>query len=95
MSWSLYVIQTAEGSLYTGISTDPARRFEEHQQGRRGARYLRGRGPLEMVYQVNIGERGMALRAEYAFKQLTRARKLALVSEAPSMPALLTLLSLD
>lgn len=94
MPWYLYVVQTAGGSLYTGISTDPARRLQEHEQGTRGARYLRGRGPLEIVYRVDVGERAMALRAEYAFKRLSRARKLQLVSAAPAGPALLELLQL-
>lgn len=94
-SWFLYVVCAADDSLYTGISTDPARRLQEHEQGLRGARYLRGRAPLRMVYQVCIGERALALRAEYAFKRLTRARKQALIREAPTPPALIEQLKLD
>lgn len=95
MGWFLYVVRAADDSLYTGITTDPERRLQEHEQGQRGARYLRGRSPLTLVYQVCLGERALALRAEYAFKRLTRARKMQLISDAPASPALLQQLKLD
>lgn len=87
MSWHLYLVRTAQGALYTGISTDPERRLREHQSGK-GARSLRGKGPLTLVWQVEVGERGDALRLEYRLKQLPKAHKLALVAEPARWPAL-------
>ncbi|MEL7025361.1 MAG: GIY-YIG nuclease family protein [Pseudomonadota bacterium] len=72
--WWLYVVRSSDGSLYTGISTDPTRRLEKHATGK-GARALRGRGPLKLVAQCQAGDRAAASRAEYAFKQLTKADK--------------------
>ncbi|MGJ8515263.1 GIY-YIG nuclease family protein [Carnimonas bestiolae] len=77
--WWLYVIETAAGRLYTGITTDVERRFNEHCEGKRGARALRGKGPLTLRFSVPVGDRSMALKREYAFKQLARADKLAVV----------------
>ncbi len=79
--WFLYMIRCADGSLYTGISTDVERRFAEHCSGRApGARYLRGRGPLEMVFRCAAGDRAMASRLEYRVKRMTVAEKRRLVS---------------
>ncbi|QJQ97085.1 GIY-YIG nuclease family protein [Halomonas sp. PA5] len=71
------MVETAAGALYTGISTDVARRFEEHCHGRRGARALRGKGPLRLVHEESVGSRGEALRLEAAIKRLTAERKRA------------------
>ena len=72
--WSLYVIRAVDGSLYTGISTDPAARLERHAAGR-GAKRLRGRDPLVLVASCPVGDRSAASRVEYAFKRLDKARK--------------------
>lgn len=80
MSWHLYLIRTANGALYTGITTDPERRLKQHQAGK-GARSLRGKGPLELVWQQEVGERSRALRLEYRLKQLTKAEKEQLVAQ--------------
>lgn len=77
-TWHLYMIRCRDNSLYTGIATDVARRFAEHQAGK-GAKYLRGRCPLELVYQQRIGQRGAALTAERRVKKLPRHKKEALV----------------
>lgn len=80
--WSVYVVCCGDSSLYTGIATDVSRRFAEHQaQGPKTARYLRGRGPLELVYQCQAGDRSAALKLEYQIKQLSRADKLKLVRQ--------------
>ena len=76
--WHLYLIRCSDDSLYTGISTDVARRFDAHQRGR-GARRLRGRGPLQLVYQQMIGDRAAALRVEHQIKQLSKSDKERLV----------------
>ena len=72
--WYLYVLRCGDGTLYTGITTDVERRLEEHRQGR-GAKYTRGRGPLELAYQEECGTHSEALKREYAVKQLTREEK--------------------
>jgi putative endonuclease len=88
--WQLYLVRCADGSLYTGIATDVERRFAEHQAGR-GAKYLRGRGPLQLVYRQPAGDRGQALRLELAIKRLSKQEKEALVrgsrAPLPSLPA--------
>jgi putative endonuclease len=61
--------------MYTGIATDVSRRIGEHEQGKRGAKYLRGRGPFELVYQRAVGDRSIATRIEYCVKQLSRSEK--------------------
>ncbi|OQP35290.1 MULTISPECIES: GIY-YIG nuclease family protein [Pantoea] len=81
--WQLYMVQTAAGVLYTGISTDVARRLEQHQSGR-GARALRGKGPLALVYRCDAGDRAAASRLEYRVKQLSRQQKLRLVAHQPA-----------
>ncbi len=80
--WQLYLLQTAAGMLYTGISTDVQRRVQQHQNGR-GARSLRGKGPLTLVFHCDAGDRAAASRLEYQVKQLSRTQKLLLVSQQP------------
>jgi putative endonuclease len=78
--WFVYMLRCADNSLYTGITTDVQRRFGEHQsQGRLTARYLRGRGPLELALQFEAGSRSDALQLEYLIKQLSVAEKRRLV----------------
>jgi putative endonuclease len=79
MIWHLYLVRCADGTLYTGISTDVARRFAAHQRNR-GARRLRGRGPLQLVYSQAVGNRSDALRLEYRVKRLDRVAKERLVN---------------
>lgn len=78
-AWSVYLVRCGDGALYTGIATDVERRLAEHSAGR-GAKYLRGRGPLSLAFERGVADRGTALRMEYAVKQLSRQRKEALVS---------------
>lgn len=85
--WFVYLLTTGNGMLYTGITTDVTRRLAQHQGGT-GAKALRGKGPLTMVFCCPAGERGAALRWEYRIKQLSRAQKQQLVAlAAPLMPA--------
>ena len=76
--WFLYMIKCGDGSLYTGIAVDVARRFADHQTGK-GAKYLRGRGPLQLVFNKRIGERRLALKLERRVKQLPRHKKQDLI----------------
>jgi putative endonuclease len=78
MNWQVYIIRCADDSLYTGITTDVARRFAEHLAGR-GARYLRGRAPLRLVYQETGHDRSSASRREAAIKRLRPDAKRALL----------------
>ena len=78
--WFIYMVRTASGLLYTGISTDPARRLRQHQSGK-GARALRGKGPLTLAWQQAVGEKGTALRLEYRLKQQSKAFKEQLISQ--------------
>lgn len=74
--WYLYVIACRGGSLYTGISTDVARRYQRHASGR-GARYTRSHPPEKLLLAIEFPNRSAALKAEYAFKQLSAAEKRA------------------
>ena len=77
--FSLYILRCADGTLYTGIAADVARRLAEHESGPRGAKFLRGKGPLELVFEEAAGDRAEASRLEYRVKQLSRNEKLALI----------------
>ena len=77
--WHLYLVRCADGTLYTGISTDVGRRFLLHQRNQ-GARRLRGRGPLQLVFSQAVGDRSSALKIEYRVKQLSRCDKERLIS---------------
>ena len=74
--WFLYLIRTHKGSLYTGITTNVDRRFSEHQAGgAKGAKSLKGKGPLVLVYFTEVGDQSSALKLEYKVKRLTKAKK--------------------
>lgn len=79
MNWHLYMILCSDDTLYTGITTDIKRRFDQHASGR-GAKYFRGRRPVEIVYQESGHSRSSAGRRETEIKMLTRAEKLVLIS---------------
>ena len=81
MTWIVYVARCRDGSLYTGVTTDPERRLSEHNAGR-GASYTRSRIPIVMVYWESAEDRSGALRRERAIKRLTRAQKEELVARA-------------
>lgn len=83
--WYLYLVRCHDGSLYTGISTDVQRRVEAHANNR-GARRLRGRGPLELVFSQALGDRSLASRVEYRVKRLSRADKERLVRGDAELP---------
>ncbi|WP_319941429.1 GIY-YIG nuclease family protein [Halomonas jincaotanensis] len=72
--WHLYLLETARGTLYTGVTTDVTRRLAEHRAGR-GAKALRGRGPLRLVHHEAVGNQGEALRLEAALKRLSASGK--------------------
>jgi uncharacterized protein (TIGR02453 family) len=79
MAWHVYVARCGDGTLYTGITTDPARREAAHNSGR-GASYTRARRPIRLVHLEPAADRGAALRRELAIKRLTRTAKEQLVN---------------
>jgi putative endonuclease len=75
------MIRCADGSFYTGISTDVARRFEEHASGSpKSAKYVRGRGPLVLIYTREVGNRSEASIEERRIKRLSKVQKIRLLS---------------
>lgn len=80
MNWIVYILQCADGTLYTGITNDLERRMAEHEAGR-GAKYTKGRGPLQLVYQEICGDRGPASKREIEIKSLDRKSKLLLAAK--------------
>lgn len=80
----VYLLRCADGTLYTGFTNNLARRLAAHNAGR-GAKYTRGRRPVELVYWESFSNKSSALRREYAIKQLPRRQKLTLIqSSVPS-----------
>ncbi|MDP6189222.1 MAG: GIY-YIG nuclease family protein [Gammaproteobacteria bacterium] len=81
--WWVYMVETVSGKLYTGISTDPQRRFAEHQGNPRlGARFFRSDPAKAMVYVESQSDRASACKREAAIKKLPRTAKLALISQS-------------
>lgn len=77
--WFLYIVQTRYGHWYTGITTNVEKRFATHQAGK-GAKNLRGKGPLLLIHQQEVGNKSDASKLEYQLKKLTRAKKQAYVA---------------
>ncbi|MEK3856806.1 GIY-YIG nuclease family protein [Cytobacillus sp. FSL H8-0458] len=69
-----YVLHCRDGSLYAGYTNDLEKRVKAHNEGK-GAKYTRGRGPVELVFTRSFSEKGEAMRAEYEFKQWSRKKK--------------------
>jgi putative endonuclease len=80
MPWTVYLARCGDGTLYTGITTDPQRRLAEHNAGS-GSAYTRSRLPVIMVYWELVDNRSCALRREYAIRRLTRSEKEALAAK--------------
>lgn len=76
--WHTYILRCADGTLYTGITNDLKRRLDEHNSPNLGAKYTRGRQPVEIIYSAKMKSRSAALKEEYRIKQLSRDEKLNL-----------------
>ena len=76
--WYLYILRCKDNTLYTGITTDVEKRLVAHRSGK-GAKYTRGRAPLELVYQESCGSHSNALKREAEIKKLPRTAKEMLV----------------
>ena len=79
-TWYLYILRCGDDTLYTGITTDVQRRLADHRAGK-GAKYTRGRGPLELVYEEKCGTHSDALRRELEVKALKRLDKEKLLQD--------------
>ncbi len=79
-NWFVYIVEAADGKLYTGIATDVARRFREHAEGIKGARFFRTTQPVRIVWQEPHPDRSSATRREMAIKKLARKQKLTLIA---------------
>ena len=77
-TWKLYILRCGDGSLYTGITVDVEKRLAAHRSGK-GAKYTRGRGPLELVYTEDCGDHSTALRREWEIKALSKEEKEKLI----------------
>lgn len=85
--WFVYIIRCRDLSLYTGITTDVPRRFAEHASaGPKSARYLRGRGPLALVFSEYVGTHAHALRVEHWLKQQPKKIKEAIIAKELMLP---------
>ena len=82
-SWFLYLIECADGALYTGIALDPAARYVQHCTGK-GAKYTRANPPVRLIGSIAYPDRSSATRAEMAFKKLKAAEKRARLNEFAS-----------
>ncbi len=80
--WFVYLLRCADGSFYTGITTDLARRLREHNHSPRGARYTRARRPVSLAYAEPCADRAAACRREHQLRRLSRAAKQALADGA-------------
>jgi len=83
--WYLYILRCKDDTLYTGITTDVEKRLEAHRAGR-GAKYTRGRTPLELVYRETCGTHSQALKREVEIKKLTRQEKQNLIGKTEEKP---------
>lgn len=79
MAWYVYLLRCADGTLYTGVTTDLERRVADHNHGRAGARYTRARRPVSLVWSEAAAGRGAALRREHELRRLSRAGKEELI----------------
>ena len=90
--YSVYIVRCADDSYYTGIAADVARRIAEHESSPRGAKYLKGRGPLTLVYSAAIGDRSAASKVEYRIKRMNRQSKEALIAGRSTLSDLVSCL---
>ncbi len=94
--WYVYIIRTDQGKLYTGIATDPDRRFQEHQAAflkepktlaSKGAKFFRSQKPVEIVYREQLDNRSEATKREMAIKKMSAVKKKAFIADSHSLPS--------
>ena len=79
-NWYVYIVECADGSLYTGITTDVNRRLLEHNYSFKSAKYTRSRRPVRLVWSKEVADRSKASKEEYRIKRLKRKEKLELIN---------------
>jgi len=79
--WQVYILKCADGTLYTGITTNLERRVSEHDSSALGAKYTSGRRPVKLVYSKKFKNRSLASSEEVRIKNLTRMQKLELIKK--------------
>ena len=79
-TWTLYILKCNDDSLYTGITNNLEKRVSDHEAGI-GAKYTRGRGPFEIVYQEKLEDRSSASKREFAVKKLSKLEKQKLIKK--------------
>ena len=85
--WWIYLIRTHHNQLYTGITTDVARRFQQHQESK-GAKFLRGKQPLTLEWQSQARSHSHALRLEIAIKKWSKRKKEQLIQGSMALPCI-------
>jgi len=80
MPYYVYILKCSDNTLYTGITTDIARRIDEHNNSDKGAKYTKLRRPVSLVYSEESEDRSSASKREYAIKKLSREKKLELIN---------------
>ncbi len=78
-AWFVYLVRCRDGTLYCGIAKDLTRRLEEHNSADKGAKYTRGRRPVQLVYAEEVASRAQATQREGRIKRLTRTEKMTLI----------------
>jgi putative endonuclease len=78
-AWHVYIVKCKDGTLYTGVATDVARRLIEHNTSPKGAKYTRARRPVTLAYSERASSRSAAGTREYEIKSLSRVEKLTLI----------------
>lgn len=78
--WYIYILKCSDGTLYTGITINVEKRIQQHNAGK-GARYTRGRTPVELVKSFQRSTKGEALKLEYKIKKLSKEEKLSYIDE--------------
>ena len=77
--WQVYMVRCKDGTLYTGITNDLAKRIKAHNSAKDGARYTRSRRPVKLVYSEEAGSKSTAAKLEYKIKKMTRVKKMELI----------------
>ena len=96
IDWFVYMLRCGNAALYTGVTTDVARRVAQHcGRGRSSARYTRAFAPVELVYSCRVGQRTLACRVEHRIKRLSRQKKIEVVSGNFSPRQLLNFLGIE
>ncbi len=83
-AWFVYVVRCQDGTFYCGIATDLARRLEEHNSADKGAKYTRGRRPVQLIYAEEVASRAQATQREGRIKRMSRTEKMALIQGGTS-----------